>query len=179
MVKQFQCSFSLFSLCGNVLSKHLSLSRNNTQKFRSGFQTDFRTCRQDGELASYYMFTGQVCTSDCGFTVGYFPLFSLWLLQRHLYALILFVHLHCVCGILILIYSVLLRFVSDCVCVSVCVANCLKHRHRQSTTSSCCYQSSYSFTCCISGFIFPSWFSGFYFHLTDSQVSVQCIAPQD
>ena len=28
--KQLQCSFPLFSLCGNVLGEHLSLNRNNT-----------------------------------------------------------------------------------------------------------------------------------------------------
>lgn len=81
---QLQCSFPLFSLCGNVLSKRLSLNRNSfSRMFHSGLQKDYRAGSHTGKLVSYHMFkyTGQVCTANCVFTVVYFSLLHSFLTE--------------------------------------------------------------------------------------------------
>lgn len=129
---------------------------------KSSDQDSRRISGLAAKMASWHHF---ICLLDrfvhqtVGFTVGCFPLFSLWLLQRHLYALILFVHLHCVC--VWFTHFNIQCFHKVCVCLSLFVSLTVSNIGRQSTTSSFCCQASYSFTCCISGFYFPCGSLGF------------------
>lgn len=137
---------------------------------------DYRAGSRTGKLASYHMFifTGQVCTSNCVFTVGCFSLH--YFLTGAPPATPVCAHLlrvlHCVHGLLIVMY-----FHRVCVWMSVCV--CLINSLKVWLLKY--YELSslpvvFHLTVVLVHFYFHHGSLSFYFHPTNS---VQCIALQD
>lgn len=152
--------------------------------FHSGFQMDYGDGSRTGKLVSYHMFkyTGQVCTSNCVFTVVHFSLFHYFLIVTpptkpvcshpisNMSSCCMYVLLNLV------FWYIFINFVYGWVCVS----NRLKVFWQvsqgvaaKSTVSSLHYQSSCSYICCIS-FFFSLFILFLFFLFPPKKKKPQC-----
>lgn len=127
-----------------------------------------------------------ICLNRYVFTVVYFMLYySLTVAPPVTTVWTYPIHVHrCVFVLLNLVFwDIFTNFVYEWACLLLLSRLDAFWQVSQSTVNSVCYQSSYSYTCCISSFFISCFHHtslSFYSHPKKvSQVSMECTAPQD
>lgn len=148
--------------------------------FHSGFHMDYGPRSRTGKLVSYHMFK-QVCVYSCVFYA--LLLSDCGSSSNNCMNISYSCSPMCVCFTKFSFFRYFTNFVYEWACLLLLSRLDAFWQVSQSTVNSVCYQSSYSYTCCISSFFISCFHHtslSFYSHPKKvSQVSMECTAPQD